>query len=96
MINGLSTKTSCPVCKKQRNLQMDRVVSDRGGAFVVYNKCPHCQSAFLATISESRERGLLVVETLTDLSYREALAVLGKRPLVADALLEIYETLYKS
>jgi len=92
VMNKLKTVTDCPVCSKKRSLQMGNVISNKEGSLMIYNKCPHCASAFMAVVSGSRERGLVVVETLTDLSYEEALRVQDKPVLTADAVLEIYQS----
>jgi formate dehydrogenase maturation protein FdhE len=89
-MNKLSTKTRCAACNKKRPLQMDNIISVDNGILNVYNKCPHCESAFLAVISNSKDGGLVVVETLTDLTKEEAMEM-SKRPvLTADAVLDVY------
>jgi len=92
-MNKLGTKMNCPVCGKKRSLQMGNVVSNDGGSLVIYNKCPHCVSSFIAVISGSRERGLVVVETLTDLTHEEAMEMPRKSALTANAVLDIYESI---
>ena len=67
---------------------MGNIIFSQEKSLVVYNKCPHCVSAFLAVISGSKERGLVVVETLTDLSHKEALEMPKRTALTTDAVLE--------
>ncbi len=93
VMNKLGTKTDCPVCGKKRLLQMGNIVSSEEGSLVIYNKCPHCVSSFIAVVSGSRERGLVVVETLTDLTYKEAMETPRRTALTADAVLDIYQSI---
>jgi len=93
VMNKLDTKTDCPVCGKKRLLQMGNIVSSEEGSLVIYNKCPHCISAFIAVVSGSRERGLVVVETLTDLTHQEAMEIPKRSALTADAVLDIYQSI---
>ncbi len=93
VMNKLGTKTDCPVCGKKRLLQMGNVISNKEGSLVIYNKCPHCVSAFIAVVSGDRNRGLVVVETLTDLSQEEAMKMSEGSVLTADAVLDIYQSI---
>jgi len=90
-MNNLDTKTNCPVCNKKRSLRISNVVFKQEGSVVIYNKCPHCASAFLAIVSGNGEGGLVVAETLTDLSYKEALKMSKRTKLTADNILDIYQ-----
>ena len=91
VMNKFTTETNCPVCNKKRLLQMGNIVSSEEGSLVIYNQCPHCVSAFIAVISGSRDRGLVVVETLTDLTYQEATRMSRMTALTADAVLDVYQ-----
>lgn len=93
VMNKLDTKVDCPVCGKKRLLQMGNVISADDGTLILYNKCPHCISAFIAVVSGSRGRGLVVVETLTDLTQQEAMEIPTKSALTADNVLDIYQSI---
>ncbi len=96
-MNRLRTNANCPVCNKKRALHTGNIISNKEGSLVVYNKCPHCFSAFLAVISGSKHRGsLVVVETLTDLTYEEALEMPNRKVLSSDAVLEVYQNIESS
>ncbi len=91
----------CPVCQKQRFWYTGKIVSRRNGTIIVYNKCPHCQSAFLSAITGSQSdynnnvRRLVAVETLTDFDYEEADQSFRKQPLTVDDVLSVYTSLLK-
>jgi len=93
VMNKLSTETDCPVCGKKRVLQMGNIVSREEGSLVIYNRCPHCVSAFIAVVSGSKDRGLVVVETLTDLTHQEAIEMPRRTALTADAVLDVYQSI---
>ena len=90
VMNKIGAKTDCPVCGKKRLLQMGNIISSKEGSLVIYNKCPHCISAFIAVVSGSRDRGLVIVETLTDLTHQEAMEMPRQSALSSDAVLDIY------
>jgi DNA-directed RNA polymerase subunit RPC12/RpoP len=92
-MNKLGAGTNCPVCGKKRLLQMRNIVSSEEGSLMIYNRCPHCASAFIAVVSGSKERGLVVVETLTDLTHQEAMEIPQRSALTADAVLDIYQSI---
>jgi len=92
-MNKLGTKTNCPICGKKRLLQIGNVISDKEDSLVIYNKCPHCISTFMAVVSGSQEKGVVIIETLTDLTYEEAINISKKPALTADAVLDIYQSI---
>ncbi len=101
MDKKVDTNLRCPVCKKQRFWYTGKIVSKKNGTIIVYNKCPHCQSAFLSAITGSQSdynnnvKRLVSVETLTDCSYEEVSESFHKQPLTVDDVLSVYTNLLK-
>lgn len=90
--HNLKNLTKCPLCKAKYDHSGAFVLEESNSRTVFHLTCSECQSAVLAFVTESKQ-GVVSLAIATDLSSKEAGAILGKNAIGKDDVLEIYKYL---
>jgi hypothetical protein len=90
---GLETLLDCPVCGAKYDKGRARIVSGKEDALLVHTNCQKCNTNSLAMLSKNNMLGdgMVTMGMMTDLYYDEALMMLGKEPVSAEEVLQVFE-----
>lgn len=90
--DNLEVLSRCGVCRSRFGRGDLLLVSDRPAKTMFHATCPKCHAATLIVLS-SDQKGLVGMETITDLERDEVKEKLNRRAITADEVIEVYKAL---
>lgn len=90
--DNLEVLSRCGVCRSRFGKADLFLISDEPAKTIFHATCPNCRAATLIVLS-SGQKGVVGMETLTDLEREEVKERLNTRAITADEVIEIYKAL---
>ncbi len=82
---------NCPLCNKQYNPKVIKIIEKKEGLVVFYFICSHCKSAVVSSVSAG-VLGIMAISTITDLSATEIDMIKNKKIISSDDIITIYNS----
>lgn len=86
--NSLKVISECPVCHKKHFPGVVKLIDENQETQLLHIVCKFCRSCLLVYVSLT-EQGMNLVGVLTELESREVKKFYAKKPIAADAVIEL-------